>query len=158
VRTPRRRPADTTGPFDSVDGLLEAARAQISRLTPLEAQARVEAGAVIVDTRPAWQREAEGEIPGSVIVERNHLEWRLSLTSEAALPMASDTQEWIVVCREGYSSSLAAATLRSLGVDATDVIDGFLAWRDAGLPVVAGCTPVEHVVALPATDDQARLS
>jgi rhodanese-related sulfurtransferase len=153
VRTPRR-----TSTFDSVDELLAAARTQISRLTPLEAQARVDAGAVIVDTRPEWQREAEGEIPGSVVIERNHLEWRLSPTSGAALPMAHDTREWIVICREGYSSSLAAASLCSLGLDATDVIDGFLAWRAAGLPVVRSCTPVEHVVTLPATDDQARLS
>jgi rhodanese-related sulfurtransferase len=155
VRTPRRR---STGEFDSVDALLSSARSQLTRLTPVEAQAHVDAGAVIVDTRPAWQREAEGEIPGSVVVERNHLEWRLSPTSEAALPMALDTREWIVICREGYSSSLAAASLRSVGVNATDVIDGFLAWRAAGLPVVEGCTPVEHVVPLPATGDQARLS
>jgi rhodanese-related sulfurtransferase len=155
VRNPRRR---STGEFDSVDALLAAARSQITRLTALEAQAHVDAGAVIVDTRPVWQREAEGEIPGSVVVERNHLEWRLSPTSEAALPMALDTREWIVICREGYSSSLAAASLRSVGVNATDVIDGFLAWRAAGLPVVESCTPVEHVVPLPASGDQARLS
>lgn len=179
MRTPRRRPrgerarhdsADPTirpDPFDSVDALLAVARSQYERVTARAAHDRVRAGAVIVDIRPAWQRDAEGEIPGSVVIERNHLEWRLYPDSGAALAMAHETREWIVICREGYSSSLAAASLCSLGLSATDVIDGFLAWRAAGLPVVAGCTAVEQVVgvttssprtALPPTGDQATLS
>lgn len=152
----------TTTSFASVDALLEAARAQLARVTPLEAQARVAGGAVIVDIRPAWQRSADGEIPGSVVVERNHLEWRLHPGSGAALPVARDGQEWIVVCTEGYTSSLAAASLRSLGLEATDIVGGVHAWRRAGLPVSDGPTPVEHVVgtglSLPVTSDQARLS
>jgi rhodanese-related sulfurtransferase len=136
----------TAAAFGSVDALLEAARAQLARVTPMEAHARVTAGAVIVDIRPAWQRLADGEIPGSVVVERNHLEWRLHPGSGAALPVARDGQEWIVVCTEGYTSSLAAASLRSLGLDATDIVGGIHAWRGAGLPVAEGPTPVEHVV------------
>ena len=104
----------------------------------MEAHARVTDGAVIVDIRPAWQRLADGEIPGSVVVERNHLEWRLHPASGAALPLAHDGQEWIVVCTEGYTSSLAAASLRSLGLDATDIVGGIHGWRAAGLRVVPG--------------------
>jgi rhodanese-related sulfurtransferase len=125
----------------SVDAMLAAARATIERLTPAEAHARTADGARIVDIRPAWQREADGEIPGSVVVERNHLEWRLHPGSGASLPIARDGQEWIVVCTEGYTSSLAAASLVSLGLPATDVVGGILAWRDAGLPVVPGGGP-----------------
>jgi rhodanese-related sulfurtransferase len=129
--------------FATVDGLLEAARATFRRVTADEAWARVEDGAVIVDIRPEWQRTAQGEIPGSVVVERNHLEWRLHPRSEARLPFAVDGQDWIVVCSEGYASSLAAASLVALGLEATDVVDGIVGWREAGLPLVAGGTPVE---------------
>jgi len=161
----------TTAAFASVDALLAAARAQLARVTPVDAHARVSAGAVIVDIRPAWQRAADGEIPGSVVVERNHLEWRLHPGSGASLPFAADAQEWIVVCTEGYTSSLAAASLRSLGLDATDIVGGIHAWRRAGLPTTDGPTPVEHVVRpsshrhrgrpafpLPALGDQVTLS
>ena len=103
-------------PFQSVDELLEEARSHLSRMTPREAYART--GAIIVDIRPAWQRAADGEIPGSVVVERNHLEWRLHPASGAALPSAHEGQEWIVICTEGYTSSLAVASLRSIGLDA----------------------------------------
>jgi rhodanese-related sulfurtransferase len=133
--------------YASVDELLEASRHSIERLDPLEAHARVAAGALIVDIRPAWQRESDGEIPGSVVVERNHLEWRLHPESGASLPYAQAGQEWIVVCTEGYTSSLAASALTSLGLPASDIAGGIHAWRDAGLPVVAGPTPVEQVVA-----------
>jgi rhodanese-related sulfurtransferase len=135
-----------TSAFASVDDLLAAARSQLARVTPVEAHARATDGAVIVDIRPAWQRLADGEIPGSVVVERNHLEWRLHPASGAALPLARVGQEWIVVCTEGYTSSLAAASLRSLGLDATDIVGGIHGWRATGLPVVPGPTPVEQVV------------
>jgi rhodanese-related sulfurtransferase len=114
---------------------------------------------------------ADGEIPGSVVIERNHLEWRLHPGSGASLPLATDEQEWIVLCTEGYTSSLAAASLRSLGLDATDIVGGIHAWRRAGLPTTDGPTPVEQVVdpsphrhrgnpafPLPALGDQATLS
>ena len=81
------------------------------------------------------------EVPGSVIVERNHLEWRLHPDSGARLPQARRNQQWIVLCAEGYTSSLAADALNSLGVAATDVVGGFAAWRAAGLPIVAARRP-----------------
>jgi rhodanese-related sulfurtransferase len=120
----------------TVDQLLEAARARLQRLEPMEAAAAVERGALLVDTRPAWQRETEGVIPGARLIERNHLEWRLDPTSDARIPEAVDHDvEIVVVCSEGYSSSLAAASLQDLGLHrATDLVGGFQAWRDAGLP------------------------
>ncbi len=132
--------------YASVNALLEAARRSIERLDPHDACARVAAGALIVDIRPAWQREADGEIPGSVVVERNHLEWRLHPESGASLPYARAGQEWIVMCTEGYTSSLAASALTSLGLRAGDIRGGIHAWRATGLPVVAGPTGVEQVV------------
>ncbi len=130
----------------SVDALLEAARSRIERLAPGEARRRVDEGALIVDIRPAWQRAHDGEVPGSLVVERNHLEWRLHPGSGASLPQASADQHWIVLCTEGYTSSLAAASLRSLGIDAADVVGGIHGWREAGLPVVPGPSRVETVV------------
>jgi rhodanese-related sulfurtransferase len=136
-----------TATYASVDELLAAARDSIERLEPRDAHARVAAGALIVDIRPEWQRASDGEIPDSVIVERNHLEWRLHPASGASLPLAADGQEWIVVCTEGYTSSLAASALVSLGLPASDIVGGIHAWRAAGLPVVSGPTAVEHRVA-----------
>jgi hypothetical protein len=84
--------------FDSVDQLLADARSHLSRLQPEAAYRAVRAGARIVDIRPLWQRRQEGEIPGSLIVERNHPEWRLHPRSEVRVPIAAETQQWIVVC------------------------------------------------------------
>ena len=94
-------------------------------------------GAILVDTRPGWQRDQEGELPGALVIERNHLEWRLDPASDARIPQAVDHDvAWIVVCSEGYSSSLAAASLQDLGLrQATDLAGGFQAWKAAGLPV-----------------------
>ena len=132
--------------YGSVDELLEAARDGLTRLTPQEAATAVAGGALLVDIRPEWQRREDGEIPGSLVVEYNHLLWRLHPTSDARLPQATPEREWVVVCTEGYTSSLAAAALCSLGLDAADLEGGIRAWRDAGLPVVPGPTPIEHVV------------
>ncbi|MGY2875748.1 rhodanese-related sulfurtransferase [Marmoricola sp. URHA0025 HA25] len=132
--------------FASVEDMLAAARANLVRLSPQEAEQAVRAGAQLVDIRPEWQRRADGEIPGAVVVERNHLEWRLHPASESRLPLASADTRWIVYCTEGYTSSLAAASLVSLGLDATDVVGGIHAWRADGLPTTAGPTPVEQVV------------
>lgn len=132
--------------YRSVEELLAVARAGITRLTPHEAATAVAEGALIVDIRPGWQRQSDGEVPGSVIVERNHLEWRLHPASDARLPQARKGQRWIVLCTEGYTSSLAAASLASLGVPAADVEGGIRAWAAAGLPVVPGATAVEEVV------------
>jgi rhodanese-related sulfurtransferase len=121
---------------DTVDDLLARARARLHRLEPADAAAAVERGALLVDTRPEWQRREEGEIPGALLIERNHIEWRLDPASDARIPEAVDHDvEVIVVCSEGYASSLAAASLQDLGLHrATDLIGGFRAWREAGLP------------------------
>ena len=126
--------------MSAIDDVLEQARARLDRLSPEEAAAAVEGGALLVDTRPQFQRSEGGHIPGALVVERNHLEWRLEPTSDARIPEASGTDlHVIVVCDEGYSSSLAAASLQDLGLHrATDLIGGFQAWRAAGLPVTAG--------------------
>lgn len=93
-------------------------------------------GALLVDIRPPAQRAAEGTIPGAITIERNILEWRLDPSCSARLPIATDFDQWVVVfCSAGYSSSLAAASLREMGFHrATDLIDGFWAWVEAGLP------------------------
>ncbi len=132
--------------FASVDLLLAHARTRIERYQPVEAAGLVAAGARLVDIRPAWQRAEDGEIPGALIIERNHLEWRLHPASGAAVPSARRDQAWIVYCTEGYTSSLAAASLVSLGLRAGDLAGGIRAWREAGLPVVAGPTALEEVV------------
>ena len=119
-----------------IDALLAEARAGLVRLTPEEAMRAQADGAVLVDVRPEADRRAEGAIPGAVVIERTVLEWRLDPACEARLPMASYDLHVVVVCNEGYSSSLAAATLQQLGVDrATDLVGGFRAWKAAGLPV-----------------------
>jgi rhodanese-related sulfurtransferase len=124
----------------SVDELLAAARSRITRVTPHETAARVAAGAVLVDIRPAAQRAREGEVPGALVVERNVLEWRFDPASDARLPVATGFDvDVIVLCSEGYTSSLAADALRSLGLHrATDVVGGFHAWAAAGLPTTGG--------------------
>jgi rhodanese-related sulfurtransferase len=121
----------------AVDSLLAGARAGLVRLDPAAAAAAVNDGAMLVDIRPEAQRRAEGEVPGAVLVERNVLEWRMDPTSPSCLPeILGPAQVIVVLCSEGYASSLAAATLRQLGLErATDVIGGFQAWRRAGLPV-----------------------
>lgn len=138
--------------FESVEALVEDARARIERLDPTEARERQRRGAHLVDIRPAWQREQDGEIPGAVIVERNHLEWRLHPGSGASLAIADRVEQWIVVCTEGYTSSLAAASLCSLGIAAADIEGGLRAWATAGLPVSRTVTPVEEVVPEVAAD------
>ena len=124
----------------SVDDLLAEARTRLVRIGPHEAAARVAAGGVLVDIRPAAQRAAEGEVPGALVVERNVLEWRFDPASAARLPVATGYDvDVLVLCSEGYTSSLAADALRSLGLHrATDVIGGFAAWAAAGLPTIGG--------------------
>src|SRR6185295_2639643 len=110
-----------------VDRLLARARVGLRRLEPPEAAEAVRRGAVLVDTRPASQRQTDGEIPGALLIERNHLEWRLDPSSGASIPEAIDRGvAWIIICDEGYSSSLAAASLKDLGLpNVADVIGGF---------------------------------
>jgi rhodanese-related sulfurtransferase len=120
----------------SVDDLLAAARARLHRVSPQQAFAESRAGATLIDIRPASQRAADGEIPGSIVVERNHLEWRFDPESDARLPFVTGYElRPIVFCTEGYTSSLAAAALLDLGLArATDVVGGYRAWQAAGLP------------------------
>ena len=124
----------------SIDELLADARSRLVRLDPHRTAARVAAGALLVDIRPAAQRAAEGEVPGALVVERNVLEWRFDPLSDDRLPQATGYDvEVIVLCSEGYTSSLAADALRSLGLlRSTDVVGGFRAWAAAGLPTVGG--------------------
>lgn len=105
------------------------------RVRPDDLAGVTAAGGVVVDTRPVEQRRVHGELPGALVVDRNVLEWRLDPTSPHRLPQVVPGQRVVIVCNEGYSSTLAAATLRRLGVDATDLEDGFqgwLRWRSDG--------------------------
>lgn len=119
----------------AIAGLLDRARAGLDRVPSAELAAAVAAGALVVDTRPVEQRVRDGELPGAVVIDRNVLEWRLDPTSPDRLPLADDPdRRIIVVCNQGYSSSLAAATLQQLGLrNATDLVGGFEAWLAAGL-------------------------
>jgi rhodanese-related sulfurtransferase len=118
----------------SVDQLLVEARSRLARLGPHEAHRAQQQGAVLVDIRPEANRVAEGRLPGALVIERTVLEWRLDPTSVARLPCASYDLDVVLVCNEGYSSSLAAATLQDLGMHrATDLDGGYRAWRAAGL-------------------------
>jgi rhodanese-related sulfurtransferase len=117
--------------------LLADARSRLVRLRPDQAVEAVAGGAILIDIRPEAQRQSEGAIPGAIIVERNVLEWRFDPASAARLPIASYELQPIVFCSEGYTSSLAAAALQDLGLLlATDLQGGFVAWREAGLPVL----------------------
>jgi rhodanese-related sulfurtransferase len=120
----------------TVDDLLREARANLRRLEPREAMREVAAGAVLVDIRGAEQVEADGAIPDAVWIPRNVLEWRVDPASAHQHPaIAGREQRVILICAEGYQSSLAAATLHELGfTGVTDVVGGFEAWRAAGLP------------------------
>lgn len=121
----------------TIADLLAQTRAALERLTPEAAASEIADGAVLVDTRPVEQRLADGEVPGAVVIDRNVLEWRLDPSSDVRLGwVTSPDLRVIVMCNEGYASSLAAAGLRHLGLHrATDLDGGFQAWKRAGLPV-----------------------
>lgn len=124
----------------TIDGLLAAARDRIERLTPEGASSAMADGALLVDTRCGDDRRKTGTIPGSVHVPLSVLFWRLDPSSGHDDPALADLGRPIVlICAHGYSSSLAAATLRDLGfASVADVIGGFEAWAAAGLPVLRG--------------------
>jgi rhodanese-related sulfurtransferase len=126
--------------YRTIDEILADARRQLRRLNPAETQAALAAGALLVDIRPQAQRRAEGAVPGAMLVERNVLEWRFDPRSDARLPEASGYDlQVIVMCSQGYTSSLAAAALQDIGLyRATDLDGGFQAWEQAGLPVQPG--------------------
>jgi rhodanese-related sulfurtransferase len=115
--------------------LLDECRVGVDRVRPEDLGAEMAAGALVVDTRPLEQRQRDGELPGALVIDRNVLEWRLDPTSPDRLQGHDDhDRRVIVVCNEGYSSSLAAATLRRLGLArATDLVGGFQAWRTAAM-------------------------
>ncbi|MFD8737540.1 rhodanese-like domain-containing protein [Streptomyces sp. NPDC059618] len=122
----------------NIDNLLEQVRASLDRVEAEQAFAAVERGeALLVDTRYAALRERDGLIPGALVIERNELEWRLDPTGSHRVPEATSHDLRIVLfCNEGYASSLAAESLRRLGLHrATDLVGGFQAWKSAGLPV-----------------------
>ncbi len=121
----------------TVDDLLSAARARLDRLDPGDALAAMRNGALMVDTRCADARRELGVIPGSVHVPLSVLLWRADPSSGHDDPRLSNGERrLILLCADGYSSSIAAATLHDLGfADATDVVGGFTAWAAAGLPV-----------------------
>lgn len=131
--------ADLDGQI-GVDDVLEKARAGLGRLTPQETYAASLRGALVVDTRTDAQRSEQGELPGVVVIDRTVLEWRLDPGSDARIPEATSPDlAVVVVCRQGYSSSLAAASLRSIGLwRATDMVGGVEAWLAAGLPLSDG--------------------
>jgi rhodanese-related sulfurtransferase len=114
----------------TVDQLLEESRSGLVRVHPSDLEREMAAGALVVDIRPVDQRDRDGELPGAVVIDRNVLEWRLDPSSAHRLPTADDpARRIVVVCNEGYSSSLAAHTLQRLGlIRATDLIGGFQAW------------------------------
>jgi len=117
-------------PSSAIDALMAEARADLDRVRPQELAAALATGALVVDIRPIEQRRRDGDLPGALVIDRNVLEWRLDPTCAHHLPEATDTDiRVIVVCNEGFSSSLAAATLRRLGLHrATDLDGGFQAW------------------------------
>lgn len=126
----------------SVDDLLTEARATLDRITARQAHDELAKGALLIDARTSEQRTEHGDIPGAIAVGLNVLEWRLDPSSEWRIPQATGHDVRVVVfCQEGFSSSLAAARLQSMGLHrATDMVGGFEAWRDSGLPVEQGHT------------------
>jgi rhodanese-related sulfurtransferase len=135
----------------TIDDLLAASRRGVQRLTPEETVTAARRGALVVDTRTEAQRRRQGELPpellpGVLVIDRTVLEWRLDPTSDARIPEATGADlRVVVVCRQGYSSSLAVASLRALGLTrATDLAGGVEAWLAAGLPTVPGPADVRE--------------
>jgi rhodanese-related sulfurtransferase len=120
-----------------IDKVLDDARARLDRLQAKDVPAALQRGAVLVDIRPQAQRDREGHVPAALVIERNVLEWRCDPTSDAKIPEAvGDDVEWVVLCSEGYTSSLAAASLVDLGLQrSTDVVGGYHALKAEGVLV-----------------------
>jgi rhodanese-related sulfurtransferase len=130
-------PSSSTPPAEppSIDGLLEQVRAGLPpRPGPEELERIVAAGGLLVDIRPIGQRERDGELPGAIVIDRNVLEWRLDPASPNRIPEVDGyDQQIVVVCNEGYASSLAAETLQRIGLHrATDLDGGYQGWRNPG--------------------------
>ncbi len=116
--------------------LVDEARARISRLDPVEALAATERGALLIDIRSELDRERDGIVPGSLHIPRTVLEWRLAPDSSWRNPHVAPDRQLVLLCAHGYSSTLAAATLATLGFEAGDVVGGYAAWREAGLVTI----------------------
>lgn len=127
-----------------VEAQLARTREGLVRLTPVEALAEQRTGALLVDTRTAAQRTRQGEVPGALVIDRTVLEWRLDPTGAYRIPEATPGVRVVVLCRQGYSSSYAAESLRRIGIDATDVIGGVEGWAASGLPLDAGPADVRE--------------
>jgi rhodanese-related sulfurtransferase len=114
----------------TIDEILADARTHLDRVHSNELAAAQAAGALVIDIRPDAQRARDGALPGAIVIDRNVLEWRLDLASPHRIAEATDHTQWIIlVCNEGYSSSLAAATLQELGLHkATDLVGGYQEW------------------------------
>jgi rhodanese-related sulfurtransferase len=122
----------------TVEDLLHEARARLERLDPVQAKVAMAEGAILIDIRSESERTRDGRVPGARFLPRNTLEWRLDPASEHRDPEAARRDVLLILmCDEGFQSSLAAATLRRFGLRAADLIGGFQAWRSAGLPVEA---------------------
>lgn len=129
-----------------IEDVLARARAGVRRLQPPEVVAAVAAGALLVDTRTESQRREQGELPGALVIDRTVLEWRLDPACRWHIPEATSYDlQVVVVCGHGYSSSLAAASLRAVGLHrATDMVGGVAAWKAAGLPMSQGPADVRR--------------
>ncbi len=115
----------------NLDAFLENARSRIDRVEPKDLEMAMSGGALLIDIRPVENRSREGDMPGAMVIDRLVLEWRLAPSSDHRIVNLEPGQQVIVFCNEGYSSSLAAATLRELGVDgATDLVGGYRAWKE----------------------------
>lgn len=124
--------SEPRGERRSIDEVLAAARARLDRVAPDALERERLDGALIIDTRPVEQRSRDGELPGAIVIDRNVLEWRLDPASDHRIAEVTGYETRIViVCNEGYSSSLAAAQLLDLGLRrATDLAGGYQAWLD----------------------------
>jgi rhodanese-related sulfurtransferase len=116
----------------TIDEVLAQARSRLARVAPEDLSAAIEEGAVVIDVRDSALRDAQGPLPGSVVVDLTVLEWRVAPSSDYRTIEVDDDTQVILVCSEGFSSSLAAARLQDLGVSgATDLIGGYKAWATA---------------------------
>jgi rhodanese-related sulfurtransferase len=127
-------PMEPAGDRRSIDDLVAAARSRLDRIEPSRLESELAAGALVVDIRPLEQRDRDGPLPGAIVIDRNVLEWRLDPKCEHRIPEITGHDGLVViVCNEGFSSSLAAAVLQELGLHrATDLVGGFQAWLTLG--------------------------
>ena len=148
MRRPAARQNGAVRPLEitSLDRILDEARRGVRRYTPHETQAAHGRGALVVDTRTETQRAETGELPGAIVIDRTVLEWRLDPAGDARIEEATGYDvEIVVVCRQGFSSSLAAESLRRMGLHrATDLAGGVEAWLAAGLPLHRGPADVRR--------------